>query len=99
MEKINERAAKSGLPDLRAAALPEGDLEMRFWLYPPFDPVAGAVLKRTNGRRTALRLNPVNDEKNERLTEIWPEPAMGWDELWNRLVQEKNSDAARLPLP
>ena len=94
-ESINERAGVAGLPSLRAAPLPEDDLEVRVWAGFGLSALRGLVLKRTSGRWSATGLEGIRGgvPENE-CQETTPSPKSGWDVGWRRLV-----DAGILTLP
>jgi hypothetical protein len=87
-EAINKRAKKSGLSDLRASALPDGDLELRVWRGFGLTGLGGFVLRRSSGQWTALSLRPMHDGETQNPTTSYPEPVGGWEGLWNKLVRE-----------
>jgi hypothetical protein len=67
----------AGLPDLRSARLPRGDVEVRFWQVPSFRNPRAIVLRRHGSNFRAVLV----DKQGARDLE----PRGGWEALWNQL--------------
>jgi hypothetical protein len=86
---VKERAAVSGLRDLRTVVLPTGDFELRLWeLASMALPSQAFVLKRTNGQWNALLLRRLENGETENPTLSYPKPKIGWEVFWGKLVTE-----------
>jgi hypothetical protein len=87
-EGIDERAKLSNLKTLRAAALPNTDLEVRVWHGFGVTALEGFVLKRAGGKWSALHLDGIHPNLSRRQyqTSLSP-PKSGWDVCWQRLRQ------------
>jgi hypothetical protein len=86
--EIRESAEKLGLKELNAGILPKGDLELRVWELPSFLPPQGFVLTRTNGQWKGSLLRRTEGGEAGNSASIYPEPEIGWEEFWRRLVKE-----------
>src|SRR5262245_16727868 len=81
-------AKMAGLTDLRASALPAGDLEARVWVEWFGRGLGMVALRRDKGVWGAIQIRPTVWDRTENLIETYPEPSQGWDEFWDRLVAE-----------
>jgi hypothetical protein len=88
-DRIDARAKKSGLSNLRETFLAEGDLEARVWAFDSVTNSAkGFVIKRHAGQWEAYHLREAVDTETETLTTRYPQPPLGWDYFWEELVAE-----------
>jgi hypothetical protein len=86
--EIKESAEILGLKELNVRRLPKGDIELRVWELPSFLPPQGFALRRTNGQWKGLLLQRLENREAGNFASIYPEPNLGWDEFWNRLVKQ-----------
>jgi hypothetical protein len=85
-EEINARAKVAGLPALREAVVPQGDLEVRVWHGFGLFLLKGFVLKRSAGQWSAMYLEGYDERgpRNEYQINL-PTPKTGWEECWKKL--------------
>jgi hypothetical protein len=87
-KSINERASTAGLPNLRAAPLPEDDLEVRVWAGFGVSALRGLALKKASGRWSATRLEGIRgDMPKDEYQKTISSPTSGWNVAWRRLVE------------
>lgn len=93
--EINERAGIAKLPNLRAAAVPNGDVETRVWVGFGLTALTGFDFKRTAGQWTGIYVRGIRPglAKKDYQLNLKP-PKSGWDAFWRRLT-----DAGFLSLP
>jgi len=86
--EIDERTRQANLTSLRAAVLPNDDLEVRIWMVVSYYGLDGIVVRRFGGQWSATYLKGVS--KDPRVKEVYEkplgEPHSGWQALWQRLV-------------
>ena len=87
-KSIDERATIANLKTLRAASLPDNDLEVRVWHGFGLTALEGFVLKRAAGEWSAIHLDGIHSnlprsEYEKRLQT----PKSGWEECWRRLEE------------
>lgn len=87
-KSIDERARIANLQTLRAASLPDDDLEVRVWHGFGVTALEGFVLKRAAGEWSAIHLeglhpNLPRSEYEKRLQT----PGSGWELCWRRLEE------------
>lgn len=85
--ETSKQAAKAGLPDLKTVVLAGSDLEMRFWLG-SIDGYRGIIFKRSGSHWTATQLEYVDFQGVLKPIRPYPEPEMGWDEFWKKLLNQ-----------
>jgi hypothetical protein len=94
-QAIDERAGIANLPNLRSAALPDGDLEMRIWIGFGLTALNGLNVKRTSGEWAGTFVQGIHPRlaRNEYQIDLHT-PKSGWDACWQRLV---NAGVRSLP--
>lgn len=87
-EAINERARIANLKSLRAAALPDNDIEVRVWHGFGLTALEGFVLKRVTGEWSAVHLEGIHPglRRSEYEKKLQP-PKSGWELCWRRLEE------------
>lgn len=84
---LEERTKQLGLASLSTMRFPDQDLEVRFWYDARPDIINGVVIRRSDGRWSALGIRQVNDR--------WPSPVRqealgppksGWGAAWKALL-------------
>ena len=84
-KSINEITREAELPDLRAAALPGDDLELRVWVTAQQQSRA-LILRRSAGQWSAIILRGMLTGHKLQKREIFTAPHSGWEGAWARLV-------------
>ena len=84
-KSINEITREAELPNLRAAALPGDDLELRVWVIAQQQSRA-LILRRSAGQWSAILLRGILTEQKLEKREILTAPHSGWEGAWARLV-------------
>lgn len=90
-ETINKRAKRAGLPELKSAVLPEGDLELRVWGGFGVTTMQGFILRKKAGVWQAFALSSGFNQTKKEFFDInneLPKPALGWEYLWTQLSAE-----------
>lgn len=88
LQWLAEPKAAYGIPDLHTKALPMGDVEVRVWSLPAFNPASVFILKRTQGHWNAALLGPLAKEIPGNQTEFHSHLGVSWEALWNKLLAE-----------
>jgi hypothetical protein len=84
---LDERTQKVNLASLRTIALPDQDLEVRFWYDARPDLINGFVIRRSANRWSGIEVRQIrNRQPFEVKTEALPVPKSGWDSAWAKLV-------------
>jgi hypothetical protein len=84
-KSINEITREAELPNLRAAALPGDDLDVRVWVTAQQHSRA-FILRRTTERWSAIVLRGMLTGQKLEKREILTAPRSGWEGAWARLV-------------
>jgi hypothetical protein len=91
---LQERTNKIGISSLRKSALPDNDLEVRFW-YDHFEMISGVIIRRSAGEWSATYLGQRSPKEPLSIQqESLGAPKSGWEAAWKRL-----RDANILTLP
>ena len=94
-KSINQLTNDANLPSLRTVLLPDDDLEARVWVGFGVRGVDGLMLRRSDGRWSAIHLHGMSERPpfpNSQETLV--APRSGWETAWQRL-----RDAGILTLP
>jgi hypothetical protein len=85
--EIDKRAKKAKLPSLRSA-LPDEDLEARFWHETGSLGMDGIIIRRRSGAWSGTYIHGISRDPNfKQYDEQMPQPRSGWDLAWKRLVE------------
>ena len=84
-KSINEITREAELTNLRAAALPGDDIEVRVWVNALRNSRA-LILRRSAGRWSAIHLRGMLTGQKLEKREILVAPHSGWEGAWARLV-------------
>jgi hypothetical protein len=85
---IDERARIANLQNLRAAALPDGDLETRIWTGFGLTALNGFIVKRITGEWAGTFVQGIHPRLAKKDFQIdLQTPKSGWDACWRRLVE------------
>ena len=84
-KSINELTREAELSNLRAAALPGDDLEVRVWVTAQQHSRA-LILRRSVGKWSAILLRGILTGQKLEKHEILTAPRSGWEGAWARLV-------------
>ncbi len=87
LDETTKQAAKAGLSDLKTVAHTGNDLEIRFWLG-SIDGLRGIIFQRISGRWAATQLEYLDYRGILNPTQPYPEPDIGWDAFWGKLVSD-----------
>ena len=92
---INERTTIAGLQNLQTLRLAPEDFEIRIWHGFGLIVPSGLILKRMDGKWTALHLTSASKERHQSDSErVLIEPKSGWQSCWSRLT---NAGVLTLP--
>lgn len=83
-KSLNEITHEAELPNLRAAALPGDDLEVRVWVLGRQQSRA-LIVRRTAGRWSGIHLRGILTGQKIEKREILSAPHSGWEGAWARL--------------
>ena len=84
-KSINEITREAELTNLRAAALPGDDVEVRVWVN-ALRRSRALILRRSAGRWSAIHLRGMLTGQKLEKREILTAPHSGWEGAWARLV-------------
>jgi len=79
-----EAGAQAGLPNLEAAALDSGEVEVRLWDGFGLSGIRGLILRRTGGQWQALRVEPGVNSHGYQVHPI--ADRVSWGERWSEAV-------------
>jgi hypothetical protein len=87
-KSIDERARIANLKTLRAASLPDDDLEVRVWHGFGLTALEGFVLKRAAGEWSAIHLDGIHSNlPRSEYEKKLQTPKAGWEFCWRRLEE------------
>ena len=85
---LKEAKTLYGLSDLQAKALPQGEIELRVWGLPSFQPAYVFVLKKTQAHWKAALFGVPQSVFGGDQSEFHSHLGISWEAVWYRLVAE-----------
>jgi hypothetical protein len=83
-QTLEARTKKAGIESLRRAALPDHNLEARFW-YDHFEIIQGLIIRRSDDTWSATYLRQNDQTPASMQQEALGVPKSGWEGAWARL--------------